>query len=103
MPQYAIPAIGNIPLPPHFSGSGAPIRLGMEGVAAGAKSLNNGARLYVGSLHFDLTEENIRAVFEPFGGIDDVELHKEPELGNPKVSLSFNSEMQLKLNLLFKP
>lgn len=36
------------------------------------------SRLYVGSLHFSLTEEDIKAVFEPFGAILAVDLHREP-------------------------
>ena len=36
------------------------------------------SRLYVGSLHFSLTEEDIKAVFEPFGAIIAVDLHREP-------------------------
>lgn len=36
------------------------------------------SRLYVGSLHFSLTDEDIKAVFEPFGAILSVDLHREP-------------------------
>lgn len=39
---------------------------------------NPATRLYVGSLHFNLTEEDIKAVFEPFGTILNVDLHREP-------------------------
>jgi RNA-binding protein 39 len=39
---------------------------------------NPATRLYVGSLHFNLTEEDIKAVFEPFGAILSVDLHREP-------------------------
>lgn len=92
MPQFALPSlnpniVGNIPLPPSFAGPGAtPLRLGMEGGAASPANTkqNNGSRLYVGSLHFDLTKENVQAVFEPFGPIDSVELHTEPATGKSK-------------------
>lgn len=33
-------------------------------------------RLYVGSLHFSLTENDVRQIFEPFGPLDFVNLHK---------------------------
>ena len=33
-------------------------------------------RLYVGSLHFSLTEDDVRQIFEPFGPLDFVNLHK---------------------------
>ncbi|XP_041376167.1 RNA-binding protein 39-like isoform X2 [Gigantopelta aegis] len=36
-------------------------------------------RLYVGSLHFNITEEMLRGIFEPFGKIDDVKLMRNHE------------------------
>ncbi|ORY96849.1 hypothetical protein BCR43DRAFT_492371 [Syncephalastrum racemosum] len=41
-------------------------------------------RLYVGSIHFSLTEDDIRQIFEPFGPLDFVNLHKDPETGRSK-------------------
>ncbi|KAL0095431.1 hypothetical protein F4703DRAFT_1070305 [Phycomyces blakesleeanus] len=41
-------------------------------------------RLYVGSIHFSLTEDDIRQIFEPFGPLDFVNLHKDPETGKSK-------------------
>ncbi|KAJ3041062.1 hypothetical protein HDV00_009962 [Rhizophlyctis rosea] len=41
-------------------------------------------RLYVGSLHFNITEEDLKAVFEPFGPIEFVNLHKDPDTGKSK-------------------
>ncbi|KAJ3297484.1 hypothetical protein HK104_000443 [Borealophlyctis nickersoniae] len=41
-------------------------------------------RLYVGSLHFNITEEDLKAVFEPFGPIEFVDLHKDPETGRSR-------------------
>ena len=35
-------------------------------------------KLYVGSLHFSLTESDVKQVFEPFGATDSVHLHKDP-------------------------
>ena len=41
-------------------------------------------RLYVGSLHFNLTESDIKQVFEPFGELDFVDLHRDPVTGRSK-------------------
>jgi len=45
---------------------------------------SQGATLYVGSLHFNLTESDIKQVFEPFGALDFVDLHKDPMTGRSK-------------------
>lgn len=46
-------------------------------VAASASSLQKGnpgpMRLYVGSLHFNITEEMLRGIFEPFGKVSQTE------------------------------
>ncbi|KAJ8487513.1 hypothetical protein ONZ45_g14311 [Pleurotus djamor] len=59
------PGDGNINLPPGVS---AP----------------HGAILYVGSLHFNLTESDIKQVFEPFGELEFVDLHRDPMTGRSK-------------------
>jgi RNA-binding protein 39 len=41
-------------------------------------------QLYVGSLHFNLTESDIKQVFEPFGELEFVELHRDPQTGRSK-------------------
>uniref|UniRef100_A0A7S4DX10 RRM domain-containing protein n=1 Tax=Lotharella globosa TaxID=91324 RepID=A0A7S4DX10_9EUKA len=38
-------------------------------------------RLYVGSLHFKVTEDDLRPVFETFGPLDFIDLHKDPATG----------------------
>lgn len=38
-------------------------------------------RLYVGSLHFNITEDMLRGIFEPFGKIDDIKLIRDHETG----------------------
>ena len=43
-----------------------------------------GVRLYVGSLHFNLTESDIKQVFEPFGELEFVDLHRDPMTGRSK-------------------
>ena len=45
---------------------------------------NTAARLYVGNLHFELTSENLKEVFEPFGEVEYVDLHREPGTGKSK-------------------
>ncbi|KAK4052659.1 Phosphatidylinositol-3-phosphatase SAC1 [Microbotryomycetes sp. JL201] len=40
--------------------------------------------LYVGSLNFALTENDIRQVFQPFGPVETVDLHKDPVTGKSK-------------------
>ena len=42
------------------------------------------SRLYVGSLHFNLTEGDIKQVFEPFGELEFVDLHKDSVTGRSK-------------------
>lgn len=42
-------------------------------------------RLYIDSLHFSLTENDVRQIFEPFGPLDFVNLHK----GNKCIFLCF--------------
>ncbi|XP_075733347.1 RNA-binding protein 39-like protein Caper isoform X1 [Rhipicephalus microplus] len=41
-------------------------------------------RLYVGSLHFNITEEMLKGIFEPFGKIDKIELIKDMETNRSK-------------------
>lgn len=41
-------------------------------------------RLYVGSLHFNITEDMLRGIFEPFGKIDSIQLIMDPETQRSK-------------------
>ena len=41
-------------------------------------------RLYVGSLHFNITEPMVKAIFEPFGAVDSVQLIYDSETGRSK-------------------
>ncbi|KFM62488.1 RNA-binding protein 39, partial [Stegodyphus mimosarum] len=56
--------------------------------AASAMSAQRGnvgpMRLYIGSLHFNITEEMLKGIFEPFGKIDRIELIKDTETGRSK-------------------
>lgn len=47
-------------------------------------SLSAPTRLYVGNLHTDLAEDDLRTVFEPFGDIQQINLHIDPETGRSK-------------------
>ncbi|KAJ3551601.1 hypothetical protein NM688_g4611 [Phlebia brevispora] len=50
----------------------------------GVNAPHGGMQLYVGSLHFNLTESDIRQVFEPFGELEFVDLHRDPMTGRSK-------------------
>ncbi|KAI8598867.1 hypothetical protein EDD21DRAFT_417348 [Dissophora ornata] len=41
-------------------------------------------RLYVGSVNFDLTEDDLKHVLEPFGPIEFIKLHRDAETGKSK-------------------
>ncbi|ETN62863.1 splicing factor [Anopheles darlingi] len=41
-------------------------------------------RLYVGSLHFNITEDMLRGIFEPFGKIDNIQLIMDTDTGRSK-------------------
>jgi len=41
-------------------------------------------RLYIGNIHFSLTEDDIKAVFAPFGEIEQVQLQKEHDTGRSR-------------------
>ena len=41
-------------------------------------------RLYVGSLHFNITEEMLKGIFEPFGRIQSIQLMMDTETGRSK-------------------
>uniref|UniRef100_A0A286Y232 RNA binding motif protein 39 n=1 Tax=Cavia porcellus TaxID=10141 RepID=A0A286Y232_CAVPO len=56
--------------------------------AAMANNLQKGSagpmRLYVGSLHFNTTEDMLRGIFEPFGRIESIQLMMDSETGRSK-------------------
>ncbi|XP_055990405.1 probable RNA-binding protein 23 isoform X2 [Sorex fumeus] len=57
-------------------------------LAAMANNLQKGSggptRLCVGSLHFNITEDMLRGIFEPFGKIDNIVLMKDSDTGRSK-------------------
>ncbi|KAK9719774.1 RNA recognition motif [Popillia japonica] len=48
------------------------------------KGMTGPMRLYVGSLHFNITEDMLRGIFEPYGKIDNIQLIMDPETGRSK-------------------
>ncbi|XP_045472045.1 RNA-binding protein 39 isoform X2 [Harmonia axyridis] len=48
------------------------------------KGMTGPMRLYVGSLHFNITEDMLRSIFEPFGKIENIQLIMDPETGRSK-------------------
>ncbi|XP_052499671.1 LOW QUALITY PROTEIN: RNA-binding protein 39-like [Budorcas taxicolor] len=56
--------------------------------AAMANNLQKGSagpmRLYVGSLHFNITEDMLRGIFEPFGRTESIQLMMDSETGRSK-------------------
>jgi len=57
-------------------------------------------RLYVGSLHFNITEDMLRGIFEPFGNIDSIQLIMDPETGRSK-GYGFITVSYLNFSLMF--
>jgi RNA-binding protein 39 len=48
-----------------------------EGTVSGNQNSIPFHRLYVGNIHFSITESDLQNVFEPFGELDFVQLQKE--------------------------
>lgn len=59
--------------------------LGHPNASLSAGGTNKGPmRLYVGSLHFNITEEMLRGIFEPFGKISMIQLIMDQDTGRSK-------------------
>ncbi|XP_073431536.1 probable RNA-binding protein 23 isoform X3 [Dendrobates tinctorius] len=57
----------------------------LAAMASNMQRSNSGpTRLYVGSLHFNITEDMLRGIFEPFGRIENIQLLREPDTGRSK-------------------
>lgn len=56
----------------------------MPAMTAFSKGPNGPMRLYVGSLHFNITEDMLRSIFEPFGKIEHMQLMIDTETGRSK-------------------
>ena len=61
------------PIMPPSTHSGATVS-GGDAMGASAVTADPEARLYVGNLHYDITAQHVRVVFEPFGHLDEVEV-----------------------------
>lgn len=65
--------------------SGLSAGLGHPNSSLSAGTLNKGPmRLYVGSLHFNITEDMLRGIFEPFGKISMIQLIMDQDTGRSK-------------------
>lgn len=58
--------------------------LAKTSAAARAGPLTGPMSLYVGSLHFNINEDMLRGIFEPFGKVDKIELSRDPETNRSK-------------------
>ncbi|XP_069617883.1 probable RNA-binding protein 23 isoform X2 [Ranitomeya imitator] len=57
----------------------------LAAMASNMQRSNSGpTRLYVGSLHVNITEDMLRGIFEPFGRIENIQLLREPDTGRSK-------------------
>merc|ERR1712061_53051 len=65
--------------------SGLNATLGHPGSSLASGMSNKGPmRLYVGSLHFNITEDMLRGIFEPFGKISMIQLIMDQDTGRSK-------------------
>ncbi|KAI6008218.1 hypothetical protein F5J12DRAFT_68040 [Pisolithus orientalis] len=78
------PGDGNLNLPPGVNTSHGAMQWAFLIVISPVALTRYCCRLYVGSLHFNLTESDIRQVFEPFGELAFVDLHRDPMTGRSK-------------------
>ncbi|KAJ1986763.1 splicing factor [Dimargaris cristalligena] len=57
---------------------------GNSSINRAAMADSSGCRLYVGSISYALSEQDLRLIFEPFGPLESVTLHREPDTGHSK-------------------
>lgn len=57
---------------------------GGYGVDRPNASMQGPMKLYVGNLHFNIDEEMIRSIFEPFGRIEKIEMLKDSQGGRSR-------------------
>lgn len=75
-----------VPLSTNSSASSNSLITPAAAVAA-KKPNSEPQRLYVGSLHFNVNEEMLRSIFEPFGTVTRIELMRDQETGRSKVNI----------------
>jgi RNA recognition motif. (a.k.a. RRM, RBD, or RNP domain) len=71
----------------------------MPAMSAFGKGPNGPMRLYVGSLHFNITEDMLRSIFEPFGKIEHMQLMIDTETGRSK-GYGFITVLSIDVNFL---
>ncbi|EAA12873.4 AGAP008433-PA, partial [Anopheles gambiae str. PEST] len=59
-------------------------RMASQPPVAPPKNPSGPMRLYVGSLHFNITEDMLNGIFEPFGKIDNIQLIMDADTGRSK-------------------
>ena len=59
-------------------------RIGTYGDSMSGRPEKGPMKLYIGSLHFNITEDMLRGIFEPFGRIHSIQLMKDPETDRSK-------------------
>ncbi|CAB3360374.1 Hypothetical predicted protein [Cloeon dipterum] len=59
-------------------------RQGNSMISMMSRGASGPCKLYVGSLHFNITEDMLRGIFEPFGKIDSIQLQMDPETGRSR-------------------
>ena len=65
-------------LPPHLSPLGTPHLAASHALSSPTTASRLDRRVYVGSLAYDVTEDTLRIIFEPFGAVVKVDMPKEP-------------------------
>lgn len=85
-PRSAVASSRYAPPPPPRSAPTGPVLPPSRGGAMDPSfaPANPEARLLVGNLHFDIGAAHLRAVFEPFGKVDDVEVQYNAATGKSK-------------------
>merc|ERR1719383_560382 len=59
-------------------------RAGLTTIYAQNRPDKGPMKLYIGSLHFNITEDMLRGIFEPFGRIQTIQLVKDPDTDRSK-------------------
>jgi RNA recognition motif-containing protein len=78
----------SFPSLPQATATGAPSAVAAAAAAAAAvasqAAANQANRIYIGSVHWDISEAEIRTVFQPFGEVRSCSLVPNPETGKHK-------------------
>lgn len=69
---------------PQLKESSAPKGKAAPGQSKAAQASPDGIRIYVGSLNFSINESDLRPIFEAFGPLTSVEIHRDTATGQSK-------------------